>query len=179
MSQTTVDLIFDLTSGKISEQEFFEKSGVERDHLSEEIAKLISLAHRTHDGDIVEASLAMGFIFGFPERFIDEVHRLIPLQWHTRHEDLIGLLQDWRSPDSLPTLVLAIDQKPLLKYLEYDDYGAYYKKCLWALAAIGTAEAKSVIRKYTDSTLPELRKEAVSRLSSFDLDAKWSKDRSA
>ncbi|MCP5542212.1 MAG: hypothetical protein H7A52_18875 [Akkermansiaceae bacterium] len=177
MSPPKIDLIFDLLLEEVSEDEFSEKYGINPDQFSAEVSRLIDLAHHEHDGDTVEAALGLGFRYGFPDRFLDEVHRLIPLRWHQRHEDLVGLLQEWRNPRSIPILATAIEQKPALKYLDYDDYGAYYKKCLWALVAIGTDEARDLVGKYTDSKIPELRDEAIYRLSKFDDDAKWSKEK--
>ena len=84
---------------------------------------------------------------------------------HFEHEDIIRYLQDFPDPRSVPVLREAIGLKPPLKYLAYDDYGAYYKKCLWALQSIGTPEAIDLIREYAESGLPELRYQATHRLS--------------
>ena len=75
-----------------------------------------------------------------PSDFAAERQRLLDPD-HDEHEDIIGYLQDYPDPASVPYLKRAIALKPALAYLDYDDYGAYYKKCLWALQAIGTDEA--------------------------------------
>ena len=51
---------------------------------------------------------------------------------HFEHEDTILFLEFNPDPGSVPHLREAIELKPKLEYLDYDDYGAYYKKCLWA-----------------------------------------------
>lgn len=84
---------------------------------------------------------------------------------HHEHEDIIRALQLAADPYSIPYLKQAILLKPRLTYLEYDDYGAYYKKCFWALAAIGTEEAMQVIRDLSRSDNTILREQALYRLS--------------
>jgi hypothetical protein len=84
---------------------------------------------------------------------------------HLDHEEIIRYLQDHPDSGSVPYLKEAILLKPALEYLEYDDYGAYYKKCLWALQEIGTPEAVRLIRECAVSDIPELKGEAIYRLS--------------
>ncbi len=55
--------------------------------------------------------------------------------------------------------------KPALAYLDYDDYGSYYKKCLWALQAIGTPDAIAVIAECARADDPALRRQAEYRLA--------------
>lgn len=83
---------------------------------------------------------------------------------HEEHEEIIRYLQDHPDPASAPCLKNAIALKPALAYLDYDDYGAYYKKCLWALQAIGTAEAIAVIRECASADDEALRMQALYRL---------------
>lgn len=83
---------------------------------------------------------------------------------HSEHEDLIALLQRAKDPYAIPTLRQAVLMKSALKHLDYDDYGAYYKKCFWALAAIGTKEALAVIQEFSNSSDPVLAEAANYRL---------------
>ena len=83
---------------------------------------------------------------------------------HEEHEEIIRYLQDHPDPASAPCLKNAIALKPALAYLDYDDYGAYYKKCLWALQAIGTAEPIAVIRECASADDEALRMQALYRL---------------
>ena len=87
---------------------------------------------------------------------------------HQEHESIVRYLQDHPDPLSVPFLEKAIIRKPRLKYLDYDDYGAFYKKCLWALQAIGTPAAIAVIRKCAVSQKPALRSQALYRLSKIE-----------
>jgi hypothetical protein len=84
---------------------------------------------------------------------------------HDGHEDIVSELQKCADPYAIPFLRQAIDNKPLLAYLDYDDYGAFYKRCLWALRAIDTPESIAVIEAFAQSEIPELREQAEYRLS--------------
>lgn len=83
---------------------------------------------------------------------------------HVEHEDIIRYLQDNPDRRSIPYLKEAIALKPSLDYLEYDDYGAYYKKCLWELQSIGTPESIALIEECSRSEIPELKEQALYRL---------------
>jgi len=58
--------------------------------------------------------------------------------------------------------------KSKLKYLDYDDYGAYYKKCFWALYSIDTEDALGLIHYYCDSTDEILREQAQYRANKIN-----------
>jgi hypothetical protein len=83
---------------------------------------------------------------------------------HRDHEDILRNLQAAADPYSIPFLRQAVLLKPSLAYLAYDDYGSYYKKCFWALRAIGTPEAIAVIREFITASDAAARQEAVYRL---------------
>lgn len=83
---------------------------------------------------------------------------------HMDHEWIIRVLQERAEPLAIPYLKQAIELKPQLEYLSYDDYGAFYKRCLWALQAIGTAEAINLIEEYTHSDKEELAEQARHRI---------------
>ena len=80
------------------------------------------------------------------------------------HESIILFLEFNPDPRSVPHIRDAIKLKPNLKYLDYDDYGAYYKKCLWALQKFCTPDALHLIEECANSVIPELKQEALYRL---------------
>ncbi len=87
---------------------------------------------------------------------------------HKEHEALIRSLQLAADPYAIPFLREAVLLKPRLDYLAYDDYGSYYKKCFWALRAIDTPEAFSVIREFASSADPAAKEQALYRLSKIE-----------
>lgn len=143
----------------VSTLPFDMKNAVEvaRDQLEAAIAN-------KHEG-VVEAALWLARVGGMPdETYFMLACRLVAEDWHHSHEALIRTFQDAEDPRAVPYLRQAIDLKPVLAYLDYDDYGAYYKKCLWALRAIGTDDAVSVIEDCANSDIETLRDEAHYRL---------------
>lgn len=92
---------------------------------------------------------------------------LLLLTDHLEHEEIIRFLQDAADPYAINFLKKAVFLKPQLKYLDYDDYGAYYKKIFWALQEIGTKEAIEVIKEFTMSEDSIIKKEATYRLSKY------------
>src|SRR5262249_34570640 len=83
---------------------------------------------------------------------------------HEEHEDILGLLQAYPDNESVRYVRQAILLKPTLAYLRYDDYGAFYKKCLWVLQDIGTADALMLIRECAAHGDAVLRTQAEYRL---------------
>jgi len=103
----------------------------------------------------------------FNQNVVDACTRLL-MEDHHDHEDLIRFLQRAEDPYAVPFLRQAVLFKPRLSYLDYDDYGSYYKKCLWALCAIGTTEAITVIREFAASEDGVLREQASYRLAKIE-----------
>ncbi len=84
---------------------------------------------------------------------------------HREHEEIIRFLQDASDPYAVPFIKQAILLKPQLDYLAYDDYGSYYKKCFWALKAIGSRDAIELIKEFAESVDPIIKEQAQFRLS--------------
>jgi hypothetical protein len=156
--------ILDFARRKLDVDEFCRVYGIHPDAANAEVVRLLRQALTEGDGGTVELGLLLAAGFSVPLE-IDLVHRLVVEEWHNCHEDLIAMLQRSRSPASIPYLRRAIELKPRLDYLAYDDYGAYYKKCLWALQAIASAEARELIGEFTESQDEVLRAEARYRIS--------------
>src|SRR5262249_33662325 len=103
-----------------------------------------------------------------PDPQIAEWCNKLVQEGHLDHEEIIRALQDAADPYSIPFIRQAVLLKPKLGYLAYDDYGAYYKKCFWALKAIGTPEAIAVIKEFTTSPDSAAREQAIYRLSKIE-----------
>lgn len=96
--------------------------------MAAEVVYLLEHGKAIRDGNWIEEGMGQGWSLAgrFPENAKDVVEELVAESFHTQHEDMIGLLQGWRSPSSISALIRAIELKPKLEYLDYDDYGAYY-----------------------------------------------------
>lgn len=86
------------------------------------------------------------------------------LMTHCDHEAIVTFLQIYPRGESIVYLRRAIALKPALEYLAYDDYGAFYKKCLWALQVIATPDAIAVIEECARSDDAALKDQAQYRL---------------
>lgn len=156
----------------ILDSKYFDKviknERIEPCKLKTSILKLLTSPLEVEDGDFVEASLYFMGVIGEPDNWNTILCELMININHHSHEIIIREIQLIRSEYSIPYLKLAVELKPELRYLDYDDYGSYYKKCLWALVAIGTKESKDIIEKCTFSQILELKKAAIYRLSKLD-----------
>jgi hypothetical protein len=135
------------------------------DKIKEAISELLLETIDTNDADFVESALGLIGRVGEPDNWFEILCKLVLDINHNRHEDIVGFLQHCQDPSSVPILKKAILLKPKLEYIEYDDYGSYYKKCLWALQDIGTDEAILVIRDCAKSADFALKEQAEYRLS--------------
>lgn len=149
------------------------RQGVQAPTLPFRIEEAAAVAHQqleaaivNRNADVVEAGLWLARVGDMPqETYFALACRLVVEDWHHQHENLIGELQDAEDPRAVPYLRQAIDLKQRLDYLDFDDYGSYYKKCLWALQAIGNEEAIAIIRECATSDIEVLREQAIYRLS--------------
>lgn len=137
------------------------------------ITDITQLAHFISDimqaGDLDRASLYLprerAYTVGMNRRryLCIERERLLDTS-HEDHEEIVRLLQDYPENESVPYLRKIIQLKPELGYQQHDDYGAFYKKCLWALQDIGTPDALALIRECTSSMDRALKEQAEYRL---------------
>ncbi|HXH38670.1 MAG TPA: hypothetical protein VNN08_08585, partial [Thermoanaerobaculia bacterium] len=82
--------------------------------------------------------------------------------WHEQHENLARLLQQARDPSTVGNLVIAAMARH--RYLEFDDGFALARRCTWALADIGTVEARHALMQLTSIDNPTIAGYAQKRL---------------
>jgi hypothetical protein len=105
-----------------------------------EIRKKLVAAIEARDADAFESALAAAFVGGLPQELSDLLTAALTMPWHTRHEDLASAIQTMKSPASVEALFVAATAH--YEYLDYDEFFALSRKCTWALADIGTVEAR-------------------------------------
>lgn len=71
------------------------------------------------------------------------------MPWHGRHEDVASILQALREPCAVDALFQAATSQH--DYLDYDEYFGLARKCTWALADIGTPEARNRLEELARS----------------------------
>lgn len=92
------------------------------------------------------------------------------MDWHTKHEDIVFLLQELSQESSLSYLEKAVDMK--LAYLEWDDNYAFEKRCIRAVFYIGKEKSREFLKKMTLSENEELRKLAVRKFNELNSENK-------
>lgn len=126
-------------------------------------AALRLLEDARHSGDASSIECALLIAHGQPEEidFVPTLIALLGARSHKRHEDVARWLQSLRDPRSVDALYEAA----LTKHAYFVDHSyAFARKCTWALADIGTAEAHEKLRLLTGSDGSEIAGYAQRRL---------------
>ena len=124
----------------------------------------VAAAIQAKDPGDFEAALT----YVYHESRLDEVADLLvgalPMVWHRRHEDMAQALQQIRYIPAVGALAEAAITKH--DYLDYDNSYALARRCTWALADIGTDEAKSHLQSPSQFGDPTIAGYARKRLDS-------------
>lgn len=150
-------------------EKIIEESNLTKDFIRNSALHCISEPTQEGDEDFIEAALFLIEFLGEPSNWIDILNKLVIDKNHQRHEDIVHSLQHYKNPKSVQYLKGIIDLKEDLSYLDYDDYGAFYKQCFFALRDIGTKDAFLTILGYFDSNNEILREEANLFVKEFDI----------
>ena len=165
------EAILNVVSGKGDLRDVARTAGCSLDELESETRLRFAQAVESRNSEDLElicllrGLLNASLVPGTREQQIRTCEILCNQDWHILQEDIMRELQSFAAPSSVVPIQSAISLKPRLAHLTYDDYGSFYKKCLWALAAIGTEEAISAIASYVTSSDNALAEEAVYRLN--------------
>jgi hypothetical protein len=104
-------------------------------------ARVLEDAYRAQNAEDLQCALIIGFTFGFAPDHQDILRRLVDVDWHYSHEDIVEALDGLRTPDAVDALYRATQRIP--KSLEYDDSRALAVKAIWALGKIPGPEAET------------------------------------
>ncbi len=91
----------------------------------------------------LETALDSAFHQGLTPELVPSLTTLLLAPWHQRHEDIARALQILRDDRSTPALAIVARQKH--DYLVYNQSQALARKCIWALADIGTVTARALL----------------------------------
>lgn len=157
------DAIVELALNHLSVAEFVERTGLDPISRPEIVESELRGALASHDADAVTGALHLGFRFGLlPVDLAPLLAELLLQPWHHEHENIAGALQDMRVPATADALAQAALTKH--DYLAYDDSHAFARKCTWALADIGTPEARTHLEHLARADDPEIAAYAQKRL---------------
>ena len=146
---------------RITKEEFLRRfpSSVEGGKVA---SRLLEDAYTTQNADDLQCVLIIGFSFGFASAHEDILRRLVDVDWHHSHEDVVGALDGLRTPNAVDALFRATQWIP--KSLEYDDSRALAVKAIWALGKIPGIEAETKLETIARSDNAIVREAAVEQL---------------
>lgn len=102
-----------------------------------------------------------------PPEAVELINELILADWHKQHEDLARSLQRYKRTTSVSALERAA-QLTLPYLVDQQTLDAFHRKCTWALADIGTLEARNALIKLSRCGDIELAGYAQKRLDQWD-----------
>jgi len=113
-----------------------------------------------------ELALTSAFEVGLSGDLAPLLARALLMPWHARHEDVARALQELRDPVAVDALFEAALAKH--DYLEYDNCLGLARKCIWALADIGTVDAKRRLERLAASENKAISGYAQRRLDAWE-----------
>ncbi|WP_426366921.1 HEAT repeat domain-containing protein [Streptomyces sp. E-08] len=126
--------------------------------------RLLRDAMERRDADDVEMALILHAAAGASvEEFMEPLIELFPAEWHRDHEDIVRMLGRLRSPETVPTLVLATHWVP--EHLDWDENRALAVKAIWALGAIPGPETRDALEGLRDDGNEIIRENALNQLA--------------
>lgn len=126
-------------------------------------AELLNDAVQRQDGDEVELSLILSFVFGVSMAQLDALVRLIWEDWHRSHEDAVSALEELNTPRAVDALFHATQWIP--SHLAWDESRSLAVKAIWALGKLPGGEASTALVRLLGSQDEILREEARHQLS--------------
>jgi HEAT repeat protein len=118
------------------------------------------------DPDAFEQALGECFRSGHLQGLCELLAGVLAGDWHFRHEDVVRAIQDLRCAEAVPALERRAVDCP--QYLAWDENWALARKCSWALADIGTEEAKDALLRLSTSGIEKIEGFAQKRLDHWN-----------
>jgi hypothetical protein len=159
--------VVELVLDRISSAEFVKRTGLDPAARPEIVESELRDALVSQDADAVEGALLLGFRFEVVTADLAPLLvELLLAPWHYQHEDIASTLQDLR----VPATADALAQAALVKhdYMDADDSHPFARKCIWALADIGTPEARAHLERLTRADDTEIAGYARRRLDKWN-----------
>jgi hypothetical protein len=167
MTPEQCDLVLSYMLERISYAEFVARSGMDPRGTPGFGVPLLREALASADSLVVECAILLNSLFeAWSGEHVPTLIELLAAPWHMKHEDVASILQGIRDPRSVEALYRAALVK--LSYLAYDDSQALARKCTWALADIGTPEARARLEALTTQEDEEVADCARRRLTRWD-----------
>ncbi|WP_293308482.1 hypothetical protein [Pedobacter sp. UBA5917] len=146
-------LVKKLYSGTIVKEEFVKLYFNGKIPSEHDILDLIAYAISIKDSRLIEEVVVLLYTGYFKtESFLLVLCGLLSAHWHIKHEDIVTLLKEIKSPKAVNCLYSAVELR--FAYLDYDDTYQFARKCIKALSVIGDENAVEKLKLLTNSKIP-------------------------
>ncbi len=136
--------------------------GLEPEQVCQDAYRYLAESMTSLSCEEVEALMVLASKDIESPKSVSLLNALLLLPNHQKHEDIAQLLQQHHDPSSIQSLETAAQLD--FDYLAWDENRALTRKCLWALAAINSNEAWTVIEKLAKSEVPVIQEWANEQL---------------
>ena len=134
---------------------------------AEKLDRLVKAVEQ-RDPDEFEDALTACSAMDATDGLCELLSQVLLEDWHFRHEDVSFATQQLKCECAVQALEQRASSNP--KYLGWDDNHALARKCTWALADIGTPEARRALERLATSETRVIRSFAQKRLDNWRLE---------
>jgi len=133
-----------------------------------ELIESFGAAIENEDSNAIDELMERLWENGPSREYVPILIRLLDTTCHTRHEDIALALQDLKDSRAIDPLYHAAHASH--DYLAFDENFGLARKCTWALADIGTDEAKARLIQISAEPNEVVAAFAQKRLDNWDLE---------
>lgn len=111
--------------------------------------RLLREATTSRSAALLDVSLFLSARFGFDSSWIPTISGLLVETWHEAHEELVDMLSDLATPETVPGLLLMTQFIPPRR--EWDESRSLARRAIWALGALdGEVAGQLLVRLSQD-----------------------------
>lgn len=125
------------------------------------------LTEKDSDG-VYEDALSFIYTYEKDEEILLLLCQLFESEWHKAHEDMASAFQYISNPITAETLFKVAFSD--YEYISWNEYCPLQRKCTWALADIGTKEAKKYLEQIEQQANEVIAAYATKRLVQWDFE---------
>lgn len=133
---------------------------------SQEVKARLAAAIESRNPDALDIAVTDSYRVELPRDLAGLLADALGMDWHTRHEDIVGALQTMKDPETVDALYAAATVT--YPYLDYDEFFGLARKCTWALADIGTESARAHLQTLSKTENATIAAYAKKRLDSWN-----------
>lgn len=131
-----------------------------------EMTKTLEVAAKSHNPLLIEDAIQNAYAYGLSRAFVPALIEILKCSEHQCHEDVVSALQILKPPGAVDALFEAAITPH--DYLNYDEVFGLARKCCWALADIGSPEARNHLESLATNANEIIAAHAQKRLDCWE-----------